>query len=87
MADFINETTGRQLSVQFVIPKKFSALKAGTDEGGKPIAFFQKLLSWYEAIAQGEAGVIDPLMAKVLGREPVAPQEAIRALFTDRDYE
>ncbi|KAJ5826072.1 hypothetical protein N7474_003210 [Penicillium riverlandense] len=47
-----------------------------------------KLVSWYDAISQGDTSTIDPLMADVLGRQPVPPREAIRALLKDnRDYE
>lgn len=88
IVDLINETTGRNVQVKFVSPEEFVQLKGANDEGGKPEAFFRKLLSWYEAIAQGDAGTTDPLMTEVLGREPVSPREAIRGLLKgNRDYE
>lgn len=88
VVDVINETTGRQVQVQIVSPEEFVKFKASNDEGGKPEAFFRKLLSWYDAIARGDAGTTDPLMADLLGREPVPPREAIRSLLTEnRDYE
>ncbi|KAJ5160264.1 uncharacterized protein N7482_007268 [Penicillium canariense] len=86
--DVINETTGRNVQTKFVSPEEFVRLKAIDDEGGKSEAFFQKLCSWHEAIGQGEAATTDPLMADLLGREPVPPREAIRGLLTEnRDYE
>jgi hypothetical protein len=88
IVDVINETTGRQVQVKIVPPQEFVRLTAADDEGGKPAVFFEKLVSWYEAISQGETSTIDPLMADVLGRQPVPPREAIRALLKDnRDYE
>lgn len=88
IADIINETTGRDVQVKLVSPDEFVRLKGANDEGGKPEAFFRKLLSWYEAITQGDAGTTDPLMAELLGREPVPPREAIRGFLKgNRDYE
>ncbi|KAJ5091971.1 hypothetical protein NUU61_006841 [Penicillium alfredii] len=87
IVDVINDTTGRQVRLQLVSPDEFVRLKANDDEGGKPEGFFRMLLSWYDAIANGETATTDPLMADLLGREPVSPREAIRAFLTeDRDY-
>lgn len=84
----INETTGRQVQVKLVCPDEFVRLKAAVDEGGKPEGFFGVLHSWYDAITKGEASTTDPLMAELLGREPVAAREAIRRFLTEnRDYE
>lgn len=86
--DVINETTGRNIQVKFVSPEEFVRVKATDDEGGKSEAFFQKLLSWHDAISKGETGTTDPLMADLLGREPTPPREAIRQLLQEnRDYE
>lgn len=87
IVDVINETTDRAVRVEFVSPDDFPRLKAADDEGGKPEAFFQSLLSWYESISKGEVGTTDPLMADLLGRQPVPPREAIRGFLKERDYE
>ncbi|KAJ5599413.1 hypothetical protein N7450_000480 [Penicillium hetheringtonii] len=87
IVDLINETTGRSVRLEFVPADDFVALKVANDEGGKSEAFFQSLLTWYESIAKGEAAITDPLMADLLGREPVPPREAIRRLLKDRNYE
>lgn len=88
IVDVINETTGRQVQFKLVSPEEFVTLKAATDEGGKSEGFFQALTSWYDAISKGETSTIDPLMADLLGRDPVSPRDAIRDLLTrDRDYE
>lgn len=85
--DVINETTGRSVQVKFVSPEEFVRLKATDDEGGKPEAFFQKLLSWHDSIGKGESATTDPLMADLLGREPTPAREAIRGLLKEnRDY-
>ncbi|KAF7717525.1 Uncharacterized protein PECH_005453 [Penicillium ucsense] len=84
----INETTGRNVQVQFVSAEDFVRLKATGDEGGKPEAFFRKLLSWHEAIGKGETSTTDPLMADLLGREPTPPREAIQELLRENpNYE
>lgn len=88
IVDVINETTGRQVQVELVSPEEFVRIKAAEDVGGKPEAFFQKLVTWYDAIAKGDAGVTDSLMADLLEREPTPAREAIRALLREnRDYE
>ncbi|KUM66783.1 hypothetical protein ACN42_g252 [Penicillium freii] len=88
IVDLINETTGRNVRLELVSPEEFVRLNAADDEGGKPEGFFRALLSWYESISKGETCTIDPLMAEVLGRQPVPPREAIRAFLTEnRDYE
>lgn len=88
IADIINETTGRNVQVKLVSSEEYVQLRSSNDEGGKPEAFFRKLLSWYDAIAQGDAGTTDPLMTQVLGREPMSPRDAIRGFLREnRDYE
>lgn len=88
LVDLINETTGRQVQFKLVPSKEFAKLKAADDEGGKSEGFFQGLLSWYDAISKGETSKIDPLMAELLGRQPVSPRAAIQDLLTkDQDYE
>lgn len=88
IVDVINESTGRQVQVQLVSPDEFVRLKSAEDEGGKPEGFFRVLLSWYDAISKGEAGVTDPLMVELLGRNPVPPREAIRAFLKENaNYE
>jgi hypothetical protein len=87
IVDVINETTGRQVRLELVSPEEFVKVKAN-DEGGKSDGFFKALISWYDGISQGETCTIDPLMADLLGRDPVSPREAIRKFLTDdRDYE
>ncbi|KAJ5951904.1 uncharacterized protein N7479_010317 [Penicillium vulpinum] len=87
IVDLINETTGRDVKFELVSPEEFLRLKTA-DEGGKPEGFFRALLSWYDSISKGETCTIDPLMADLLGRQPVPPREALRAFLTEnRDYE
>jgi hypothetical protein len=88
IVDVINETTGRNVQFKIVSPEEFVQLKSADDEGGKSEGFFKAMISWYESISKGETSTIDPLMADLLGRQPVPPREAVRALLTEnRDYE
>jgi len=87
IVDLINETTGRRVQFKIVSPQEFVRVNAD-DVGGKPEGFFKALVSWYDGISKGETSTIDPLMADLLGRDPVSPTEAIRGLLTgDRNYE
>lgn len=85
--ELINETTGRDVKLEFVSPEDYVRL-AGTDDiGGKPEAFFQTLLSWYAGISKGDARTTYPLMKDLLQREPTGAKQFIRGLLTqDRDY-
>lgn len=86
IVDLINETTGRKVECEEVSSEEYLKVKEN-DEGGKPVAFFETLLSWYDGITKGETGIIHTLMKDVLERDPVSPRDAIRALLTqNRDY-
>lgn len=88
VVNLINEITDRKVRVELVPPNEFVRLNANSDEGGKPEEFFCKLLTWHDAIARGESGMTDPLMADLLGRDPTSPREAItKFLVENRDYE
>ncbi|KAJ5107327.1 hypothetical protein N7456_004002 [Penicillium angulare] len=88
IVDVINETTGRQVETEIVSPEEFVKIKTATDEGGKPEGFFRAIETWYAAIAKGDAGFTDPLMATLLEREPTPARDAIRAFLEEnRDYE
>ena len=82
IVDLINEATGRQVQFKVVSTDEFLAAKAA-DEGGKGEGFFRSIITWYDSIAKGECGITDPLMADLLGREPVSPREAIRAMLQE----
>ena len=87
IVQLINETTGRDVKLEFVSPEAYVRLAPKDDIGGKPEAFFRTLLSWYEGISKGDASTTDPLMKDLLEREPTGPRQFIRGLMTrDRDY-
>lgn len=77
----INETTGRQVEVQFVSPQEYVRLNELNDEGGKPRVFFEVFASMWRAIACGELQTTDGTMREILGREPTKPRDAVRQLL------
>lgn len=87
IVELINETTGRDIKLEFVSPGDYVRLAATGDIGGKPEAFFRTLLTWYEGISNGDASTTDPLMKELLGREPTGPRRFIRELLAnEQDY-
>ncbi|KAL3430761.1 hypothetical protein BDV09DRAFT_177850 [Aspergillus tetrazonus] len=87
IVDIINETTKRQVQFEIVSPQEYIRINSANDQGGKPKAFFEMVLTWWEDIAKGELRTTHPLMREILGRPPTKPQDALRALLTDNpDY-
>lgn len=87
IVEVINETTGRNVKLELVSPEDYVRLAAANDIGGKPEAFFRKLLTWYEGISKGDGGRTDPLMKELLGREPTGARQFMRGLLAqERDY-
>lgn len=57
------------------------------DEGGKPEVFFKGMLTWYEGFSKGEGATIDPLMTRLLGRQPKNAKEVLTSLLEENpDY-
>ncbi|KAF9884225.1 hypothetical protein FE257_001957 [Aspergillus nanangensis] len=83
IVDVINEVTGRQVKFQVVSPEEFVRVSGAHDEGGKPPAFFEATVSWYESIRRGELVATDGLMRDVLGREPTKATDAVRQLLRE----
>ncbi|KAE8367580.1 hypothetical protein BDV27DRAFT_123721 [Aspergillus caelatus] len=83
IVDIINNTTGRQVKFERVSPEEYIQIYGGNDKGGKPKAFFQQTLTWYEGIEKGELATTHSLMGELLGREPTKPRDAIRGLLSE----
>ncbi|RAL04680.1 putative NmrA-like family protein [Aspergillus ibericus CBS 121593] len=87
IVEVINETTGRDVTVEYVDAEEYVRIHAESDEGGKSEGFFRQLVGWFEGIEKGELEVTHGLMAEVLGREAIGAREAIRGLLSrERDY-
>ncbi|KAL4898357.1 hypothetical protein BDV59DRAFT_166699 [Aspergillus ambiguus] len=81
IVDIINETAGRNVEFRLVSDEEFLERAAEKDPGGKDETFFRMVLTWHEAIRDGDLEATDPLMGKVLEREPMAPGDAVRHLL------
>jgi uncharacterized protein YbjT (DUF2867 family) len=87
VVDVINQTTGRQVKFERVSLEDYPRIAGEKDQGGKPKAFFEMTLTWYEGIAKGELAVTHSLMRELLGREPTRPKDAIAGLLRENpDY-
>ena len=83
----INETTNRHVRLEIVSPEHYVQQNGTNDPGKKPAVFYEMLVSWYDGIAKGDVSTTDPLMKKLLGREPTDPRTALRQLLQhDPDY-
>jgi hypothetical protein len=86
LVDIINTTTERKVHVEFVSEDEYVKKMEG-DEGGKPEVFFKAMLTWYEGFSKGEGATIDPLMARLLGREPKNAEKVLTELLEEEnDY-
>ncbi len=83
----VNEVTGREVRFRKVGEEEFVGVKTADDRGGKGEGFFRQVVSWYEAIERGDAGLVTGTLTEVLGRQPVDGLEVIRGLLRkDGDY-
>ncbi|GMF80208.1 unnamed protein product [Aspergillus oryzae] len=83
IVDIINQTTGREVKFERVSPEGYIRIYGENDRGGKPKAFFQQTLTWYEGIEKGELATTHSLMRELLGREPTKPRDAIQGLLLE----
>ncbi|KAL4951642.1 hypothetical protein BDW69DRAFT_169566 [Aspergillus filifer] len=81
VVDIINETTNRQVEFKLVSSEDYVIANSTDDQGQKPIAFFEKVASWWEDIAEGALRTTNPLMREVLGRKPTGPRDGLREIL------
>ncbi|KAJ5629101.1 hypothetical protein N7490_011329 [Penicillium lividum] len=81
IVDTINQSTGRQLNIQYVSKEEFLAHHTQHDKGRKSEVLFEILASWWMAAARGELKTVDPLLGEILGREPLTPHHAVQKLL------
>lgn len=87
VVDVINETTGRQVKVEFLPRDEYIRHSLENNPRNKPKEHYEMVASWWEEFAHGSASTTDPLMADLLEREPTKSTEAIKQLLQgDRDY-
>jgi hypothetical protein len=56
-------------------------LNAKNDIGRKPEEFFEKKISWFKGVSQGDGATIDPALEEILGRRPKDGVEIVRELL------
>ncbi|KAK5801373.1 hypothetical protein VI817_003585 [Penicillium citrinum] len=81
MVDIIHQSTGQKLQIRYVSEEEYLTHNTHHDRGGKPAELFKTVSSWWMAAARGELKTMDGLLGEILGREPLAPQDAVRQLL------
>ncbi|KAH6681029.1 hypothetical protein F5X68DRAFT_234148 [Plectosphaerella plurivora] len=88
MVDVINETTGRDVKLEFMSAKEFLEKTPQGDTRGKPAWWYKMTVECWNEISKGGLRTTHPLMAELLGREPTSPREGIRLLLEkNRDHQ
>ena len=82
LVESINDVTGRTITVEEKPFDTYAKESADNDEGGKSEWWFEKRISWYRGIANGDGKSVDPLMEKLLGRNPKNGTEIVREILT-----
>ncbi|KAK2779181.1 hypothetical protein FQN53_001504 [Emmonsiellopsis sp. PD_33] len=83
----LSTATGAQVRLERIPRTQYARTVAAEDarvgHGGKSEGFFEVWASLLDAVGQGEAAVVDPLMAEVLGRRPRDGMEVIAQLVSE----
>ncbi|EEH35035.2 hypothetical protein PAAG_06082 [Paracoccidioides lutzii Pb01] len=87
LATTLTRATGTKIAVQQVPRDKYAAVVARNDakegHGGKSARFWEVWASLLDAVGQGEAATVDPLMGELLGRPPRDGMEYIEELVRE----
>jgi len=88
VVDTINGATGREIQIKRVDLRDYVRLNAANDIGGKPAAFFEKKVSWFEGVEKGDGATVDEALEKILGRKPLNGIEVVEKLLEEnREYD
>lgn len=79
----LSELGKDKITYEIVSQEEYVEANSDADEGGKPRAFFEAMLSHYEAIAAADLETVDPLLEEVLGRRPMDGGELVRKVMKD----
>ena len=71
LVDAVNRVTGRKIEIKRVDLRHYVRLNAANDIGGKPAAFFEKKVSWFEGVGKGDGATVDEALENILGRKPL----------------
>lgn len=81
--DIINKTTNRNVELEILSPKEHVEMLKANDKRGKPQDYWDRVLTWHEGVANGDAELSDPLMRDLIGREPEPGSEAVRKVLLE----
>ncbi|PGH34373.1 hypothetical protein GX50_02856 [[Emmonsia] crescens] len=87
LAACLTRATGSKVTVQKIPRERYAAVVAAEDaregHGGKSAGFFEVWASLLDAVGQGEAETVGPLMGELLGRTPRDGLEYIEELVKE----
>ncbi|PGH10659.1 hypothetical protein AJ79_05373 [Helicocarpus griseus UAMH5409] len=87
LAEALSRATGKQIKVERVPRDKYPEVAAEQDakegHGKKSAKFFELWSSLLDAVEQGDAATVDPLMGELLGRKPRDGLEYIEELVKE----
>ncbi|OJD13967.1 hypothetical protein AJ78_05654 [Emergomyces pasteurianus Ep9510] len=87
LAEALTSATGRKVTLQKIPREQYASVVAAEDakegHGMKSVQFFEIWASLLDAVAQGEAETVDPLMGELLGRPPRDGLEYIEELVRE----
>lgn len=87
LAEALTRATGRKVTLQKIPREQYAAVVAVEDakegHGGKSAQFFELWASLLDAVGQGEAEMVAPLMGELLGRPPRDGLEHIEELVRE----
>lgn len=88
MVHVLNETTGRDVKLEFISVEEFLEKTPQGDTRGKPAWWYEMTVECWDEISKGGLRTIHSLMAELLGREPTSPRDGIRLLLEkNRDHQ
>lgn len=79
----LSEAGKEKIMFEIVTNEEYVDANSEEDEGGKPRAFFEAMLSYFEAVSAGDLETVDPLLEKVLGRKPLDGKEFVRRVMIE----
>ncbi|KAK8189456.1 NmrA-like family protein [Phyllosticta capitalensis] len=87
IVDVVNETTGRQVRVEYVDDEQYVRRNVANDEGGKGESFFRNWVTLFRAFRDGKMAGVSLLMEELLERRPKDALEGVRGLLEEnQDY-
>ncbi|KAK7516287.1 NmrA-like family protein [Phyllosticta citriasiana] len=81
IVNVINETTGRQVRIEYVADEEYVRRNVENDEGGKGEDFYWNWVTLFRAFRGGKMTNVSTLMEELSGRRPKDGLEGVRGLL------